>query len=256
MGRHLQSGKYGNDISDWKEGGEMINKEKDAEAKKKQREERVAQGLCTKCGSPIDTDGHWCDKCRKEAREARAMYLSYRICPVCRKEKLFGQEKACPECRAKKNENSARYSAKKIEEDEEAYKERKRQTGKRLYYRRKEKGMCTACGKRKPEEGKAKCGICLNKNKKGSRAWRARMDGGIPRVERVNYGLCYICGNPLDGRWRLCARCRGRCAKILEESGARKKGREASPWGKDNELIFNRQLRQYCQTGEREGAVQ
>lgn len=252
MDRHLRLGEYGNDISNRKEGGKMTNKEKYAEAKKKQRAERAAQGLCTKCGSPIDTDGHWCAKCRKDAREARAMFLSHGICPVCQKEKLFGQEKVCVECRAKKNELSAKYEARKKAEDGEAHRRRRNDNWMRMYYRRKEEGVCTACGKRKPEEGKAKCGICLNKNKEGSRAWRAHMDGGIPRVERTSYGLCYVCGNPLDGEWKLCARCRKRMIAVMSQHNVQEKGRAASPW--NNELIFNRRLRRYCQTGEKEGA--
>ena len=44
-------------------------------------------------------------------------------------------------------------------------KEKKRKKNREYYLRRKERGVCTKCGKRTPAEGRTVCEYCLNKDK-------------------------------------------------------------------------------------------
>ena len=70
-------------------------------------------------------------------------YKRMGVCPMCRKESLFGSECACPECRAKNAEATAR-KRKRKKENEKIY---ERQQKKNLSDRRRAEGKCYVCGK-------------------------------------------------------------------------------------------------------------
>lgn len=67
---------------------------------------RKEAGLCVNCGKPLDIAGVKCSKCRdrtnKDRRELISWYKENGICPICRKNNLFGNEKECIECSAKR----------------------------------------------------------------------------------------------------------------------------------------------------------
>lgn len=62
---------------------------------------RRENGLCPKCGKPLDRKGFYCEECREKqtaySRETREFCKQFKICPECRKNKLAGDEKICPE---------------------------------------------------------------------------------------------------------------------------------------------------------------
>ena len=66
---------------------------------------RKDNGLCPRCGNALDRNGHYCSECLEKVnqyrRDNRAFYRENGICPVCGKEKLFGEEKQCILCRQK-----------------------------------------------------------------------------------------------------------------------------------------------------------
>lgn len=104
---------------------------------------------------------------------SRAFYQSISICPVCRKEKLFGDEKECLLCRAKKYDYLIKFRA-----DNPTYaKDHRKQT----YYRRVENHECTYCGA-KLEDGYEyrMCEKCLRKQRNNLR--RSRESRGQGRV--------------------------------------------------------------------------
>lgn len=74
---------------------------------------RRENGLCPKCGKPLDRKGFYCEECRKKqttySRETRELCRQFKICPECRKNKLVGDEKICPECLANKAEYRANH---------------------------------------------------------------------------------------------------------------------------------------------------
>lgn len=77
---------------------------------------RQASGLCIRCGKPMDRKGALCTSCLAKDREYYQQmkeYLEERgICTTCHKRKTDGH-KTCPECRAKANERSHAYYARK-----------------------------------------------------------------------------------------------------------------------------------------------
>ena len=132
------------------------------------------------------------------------------ICPLCKKEKIFGDENMCPECRARK----ASYQALKQEKMTEGQKMQecamKRNYYKARYHRLKEAGLCVRCGKRKSLENLTACNICRIKynSYQDARYWATK--DSIPRYERASYGFCYICGRPLDCEGKACKACSDR----------------------------------------------
>ena len=87
----------------------------------------------------------------------REFYQSLGICPSCKKNRILGDEKQCPECRCYHAEAMERYRARIGRETWNAM----MRTGKNARYASlKESGLCPRCGKRKPTEGKTYCGIC------------------------------------------------------------------------------------------------
>ena len=103
-------------------------------------------------------------------KEDRIFYLSIKICPRCRRKRLYDGEKMCIECRAEANEWHLKYYHKHRESLNESNKIRNKNT----YKKRKEQGVCVDCGLRKPAPGKVRCHICLDKNARDSRNKRLR----------------------------------------------------------------------------------
>lgn len=117
-------------------------------------------------------------------------YQSIGICPKCTKHKLFGDEKACPECRAK-------YTQYSKNRDREHYNEVHSNWARRVYQERKEQGICTRCGKRKAKQGQYRCELCIAKDLKT----RQIRDWHLSRYER---GLCRWCDNPVEPGYKVC----------------------------------------------------
>lgn len=191
-------------------------------------ERRKQQGLCLKCGNPLDREGIYCIECRKvinkSVKETRDWYKSNKICPRCRVNNLFGNENSCPECSAKMYADNIR-SRERLgrEHCNKVHAEWSRST----YAKRIELGVCTRCGKQKADYGFKTCGICRNKDKEYKQAKYGKPD----RKERYKQGLCYFCDNPIKPGYRTCerhyqmniekARSRKSCEarKDLKESG-------------------------------------
>lgn len=147
------------------------------------------------------------------------------LCPRCGKNKLFGDEKECPECTATMYEINQR--------------SRKRRNVTAMdYYRKdiarlKEQGLCRGCRKRKVAEGHTYCPICLAKKREQGKEYRRKKDKiGLERSERPNYGFCCTCGESLDREGRICKK----CAEIMTKNLPKKSDNLA--WREDNKLIF------------------
>lgn len=129
----------------------------------------------------------------------REFYISIHICPVCNKNALFGQEKACLECRAR----DAEYHARRYENPEQKKQMIQKSTEskkKRKQYRR-EQGLCIECGRRKPREGIATCSVCRERinRKKREQYWGATL-----RKQWVADGKCYLCGDKCEKGYKVC----------------------------------------------------
>ena len=129
------------------------------------------------------------------------------FCPRCGKNKLWGDEKTCPECLADASIINRR--------------SREKHYGSQHNYyvtditRLKAEGLCRGCRKYKVMEGHTYCIACLVKKRERSKRDRLFKSGsdGIDRSERPSYGMCYTCGQPLDTDKRLCSKCSEQRAK-------------------------------------------
>ena len=145
-----------------------------------------SEGRCTNCGKKIigNREGMvLCEKCailesfrqKKLYYEDRDYCFKHGICPVCKRNKIFGDERNCPECRAKKYnhlttrlENDPEY---KLQRQETS----KRSTEKRITYRRAN-NLCLRCGKPLTDEydsGFVNCKQCRVRNMIRNRNYRA-----------------------------------------------------------------------------------
>lgn len=183
--------------------------------KKELYRSRKAKGLCVKCGKvPPRENRVMCAECaekeRKYENESRAFCRSVGICPVCQKNKLFGDERNCPECRAK---NYARNLNKpNIVRHINT-----------THYKRKTEGLCIKCGERPPVFGRVSCSYCLIKEQQRAKDYRAKKSKtGVPRYERVSYGLCYTCGEKIDRDGRVCQKCADKMTKNLGDRNCKR----------------------------------
>lgn len=189
---------------------------------------RKENGLCPRCGKPLDREGYYCSECLEKVRvyhrENREFYRKNHLCTECGKNSVPEEERICPECRAK------RANLRKSHTDEQKKMFREKQNS--LYMERVEQGICTRCGKRKAISGKKKCGICLAKDAEIHRKKYA--DRPNIREYRKENNLCYFCGDPIDLHMsNTCSKCREKFKKIASE-----KTHDNDYWRKDNRFIF------------------
>lgn len=166
---------------------------------RKMFETRKANGLCLNCGKPMDREGRNCIACTEKKtkynKEVRAMFRRYGICPKCGKEKLWGDEKNCIECRTKYSERAM------ATRDKDHYNQLHRDWARAEHQRRIENGMCTRCNKRKADYGYKTCGVC---REKGRKAYIEKRSNPYRKEKRLAAGLCYFCDNPIKEGFRVC----------------------------------------------------
>lgn len=193
-----------------------------ANAKKQLREKRKAKGVCTRCGKATDGVHIHCDDCRKYAKEGRDVYVQYGICNRCHREKIYGNEKTCPECKAEVsliNTNYRMLHRQKINK-------RERELHKIHYEERKAKGICTRCGKNKASDGRFTCISCREKNNKEKRLAYVKI-----LVDRPN--RCRYCNNDSAPGYKVCEEHRQKLsisATSRKVNEARKKTRARLNW--------------------------
>lgn len=207
----------------------LTSREKTANFVKRRKEKE----LCIRCGEPLDRNGVCCIACNNkinaEAREAYRWYQSKGVCPTCRKNKLYGNEKKCLECNIKNLEAVKKANKKRSKEKIAEYNKKK-------YQERVEAGICVKCGKRKADYGHRTCGICREKGRN-----RYRIKNGYKeelRKERVENKECYICGKPVKTGYKVCEECYNMCVGNLDND----KRREATIMMKKNNQRFFKKM--------------
>ena len=188
---------------------------------REKRRKRVASGLCGVCGNQLDREGWYCTKClekdKKAKKEERDFYKKIGICHICRKNKLFGSERACPECAAKQYSYNVNQDKDKAREYQRAYSSRRKEL-RQMYL---DNGICPNCRKRKIEFGKKKCKPCLLKDAEIHR------NKHIPvRAPAIANGFCYQCLKEKATNGKLCEKCYAEACKNLE------KGRDSNEYYK------------------------
>ena len=206
----------------------LTQKERSAISYKKRKE----NGLCPRCGKLLDREGHYCSECNTKhneyMRETRAFLRKQGMCPVCGKEKLFGDEKQCISCRQKA------YDKRKplTEEQKNRRNIQFREQQNSVYRERSENGICTRCGKYKAEKGKKKCRICLDKDAEMHRK-RTYNKKSVREYRKENH-LCYHCGKEIDRETgEICQSCWERFRQAGLKSASRNEY-----WKNDNKIVF------------------
>ena len=132
------------------------------------------------------------EKEKKRIQKNRNALKDMKMCPRCGKNKLWGDEKMCIDCRERIYE----------------YNKFHRSSMNKNYNKiRKEAGICIKCGKRPAVSGKTKCAICAEKERIRAREYRMRKGIDVDRSERPAHGKCYLCGNPVKSGCKVCEKC-------------------------------------------------
>ena len=108
---------------------------------------------------------------------------------------MFGDEKECLECKEKA------YEAVMKNRNKDDYNKTHREWARKEHQKRIENGICTRCGKRKPDFGYKTCGICRAKD---TETRRIRNYKSEKRSDRIKRGLCYFCDNPVEEGFKVC----------------------------------------------------
>ena len=131
------------------------------------------------------------------------------ICVNCGKERACIGSILCPDCWEKYNLRNRKY----YKNHKEECKKNNSANGKKLYWYRRENGLCTKCGK-KAVANKSLCISCLTKKRLTK---DPRWNNDIDRSERPAFGLCYVCGKPLKSHEKLCDECYEKASKKMFE---------------------------------------
>ena len=189
------------------------------------------QGLCVRgCGRKAREGKTMCAECAEYGKtyqdENRKWARKKGLCPKCLKNRLFGEEKTCPECLAYMAIVNKKSREKGFKNSHEWYVVD--------IAKLKKQGLCRSCRTKKVAEGHTYCPTCLSKKRERRRRYyQNETKNFIPRSERRSYGLCYRCGNPLDSDKGLCTACSESVVKNFK--GIR--GTNAY-WKADNQLTF------------------
>lgn len=184
------------------------------------RKRLQAQGLCPVCRNPMDREGYSCTKCLENEnarhREDTRAIVALGICRICQKNKSAPNSTYCEECSQKMYE----YNRKRYLKNPDYFRESNKKSAKKTYDLRKSQGICTRCGKRKPEIGKTKCRICLDKDAER----HALKFNGISYENRKMLGICRFCGNPVKEGYRVCEKHYQMCCEMAKRGNERRRG--------------------------------
>ena len=215
-----------------------FRKARDRERFRKRAAERVAQGLCPRCGKrPAEPDRALCAGCagkrnragrardarlraegkprrdsirareyeRERTRREREERRARGLCIRCGERPAAAGRASCEPCLEKRREaDRAKYAAGKAAglryggADPDARKKYARARSKRVQRARIEAGLCIRCGARPPAEGGATCAPCRE-----TRQAAEREQYGARRAA----GLCVRCGGPVFDGLSRCAPC-------------------------------------------------
>lgn len=129
-------------------------------------------------------------------------YQSIGICPKCKKRTLATGKSKCEICLAKQAEITARYRNKHGQST------RQYEITKKLREKRLAEGKCQYCGKPSINGWS-----CIDHYLKEKRRYQKQ---DIPRTERPEHGLCYICGSEIDNG-KICDKCREKVTRNVTE---------------------------------------
>lgn len=164
-------------------------------------ERRISNKICVDCGKPNDSENskYYCKACNekrnKSSKETYKAYQKNKVCPMCRINKLFGDEKICVECRVKDLERHEKLRKEKSEH----YNNVSKISNRKLRTNRKINGLCVRCGNKLNDLRYSNCEMCRQKENTKKRIQY------IPKVTgKTIEGLCINCSNPVKEGYKVC----------------------------------------------------
>ena len=245
-----------------------VRRQRDRERFRKRTSERVAQGLCPRCGDgPPAPERSVCDPCaekrnkasrardarlraegkphrdpakarateRRRSRRETAARIAEGMCTRCGKAPAAPGRASCEPClEQRRAADRASYAAGKAAgmlyggANADAKRRGARAQSRKRQKVRRQAGLCIRCGRHPPVEGGTTCGPCRDKRQA---AERQQYD------QRRAAGLCTRCGGPAFDRLSRC----GPCTAIDEAS--RSPGRKNA---QSRKLYTERRARGLC----------
>jgi len=150
----------------------------------------------------------------KKSMETYYWLKEHGICVSCHQEDAEPNRTLCFECGEKRKKRYIEY----YKENNEDRKEKIRKNSKIRYWKLKEKGICTCCGKRKISRNSTI--YCLDCYIKKRRAYAERNRGKIDRNERPKYGMCYKCGKQELYTDTQCKECYTKQSEVMKTINA------------------------------------
>lgn len=172
---------------------------------------RKEQGLCVRCGEKVEEERKGksiCFKCKekdaKRAQATREFRRNMGFCPRCGVNKLFGDERNCPECRAK---NEIYFT--KQREDKEKYYSYESNRRKCKRDKNRENGLCTLCGCKKESDGHVICYYCRKKHNEYMKKYNLGKKSTYLNMHEYwrENGLCSNCGKECKDGYKVCTDC-------------------------------------------------
>lgn len=161
---------------------------------------KKAEGLCIYCGTRKAREGKVaCEECGKKqaekAKETRKRLHEMGLCEC--GEKLIGQEKTCPVCKARKADATAKWLERMNNEQYEQHLQNMRTNGKARRDRWREEHRCITCGHKIPDEDTHKtCPLCREK---------ARNKAHLRyKPVKKEFGICARCDKKVYKNSKLC----------------------------------------------------
>lgn len=103
----------------------------------------------------------------------------------------------------------------------------------------KAQGLCSTCGKRKPQEGFRTCDVCREYYRRKGKEYN-RAKGILPKELLDGVERCYKCGALLNGNGsKMCERCLKQALKALSVTPAWNGKRPDTYFAKGNELYWS-----------------
>ena len=235
-----------------------VGRARDRERFRRTTAERVAQGLCPKCGkAPPEPDRSLCAACNekrriadrarrarrsaagiKRVREPKARQGEYRrararadkrlaqgLCARCARHPPEPQRRLCARCAEKRRASArARYAAARAAgklyggRNPAGRRRIARERSKRRLHARRDAGRCTRCGRRPPVEGSTACEPCRDARRQSDREQYAA---------RRAAELCRRCGRTTFDGDSQCVRCAARDDRRAPRSNAAARERYA-----------------------------
>lgn len=131
-------------------------------------------------------------------------------------------------------------------------KERANERHRSLYQSRKDSGVCVRCGMHPPEQGRVRCSLCLNDDRKKHEK-NSRKKGRTPRQLMNGVDLCKQCGKakPVEG-YKMCETCLEKARERAAIMLSLKKGKNA--FEKGNKAYWERKkAKAHKETGGNNG---